>query len=232
MISVIIPAFNEESCIEKTLIQLSVLKCPEEKEIIVADGGSLDRTVDIALKYAKVVHSEKGKAIQLNTGARSASGEILFFVHADMLIPDGVLAAICDQIGNGYDGGGFYNVFDQHNAKIKRLGTLMNLRFSGNKEQGGGCIFYGDNGIFVTKKAFEELGGFKEIPIMEDYDFSVRMKSKFNVRRIREPRLILSARRHVKAGFFKTRFQWILIKKLYLLGFPTKALANWYKDLR
>ncbi len=77
----------------------------------------------------------------------------------------------------GFDGGGFANEFDAHNKKIKQLGTFLNLRFFRTREQSDRCIFYGDNGIFVKKAAFEKLGGFKEIPIMEDYDFSIRWKN-------------------------------------------------------
>ena len=93
-------------------------------------------------------------------------------------------------------------------------------------------IFFGDNGIFVRKKTFEELGGFKEIPIMEDYDFSIRMLSKYKVCLIKEPRIIVDARRHVKDGFLKTRIKWMLIKRLFLFGVSPKWLNDWYKDIR
>lgn len=232
MISIIIPTYNESECIEKTLMHLNSIKCKVEKEIIVSDAGSTDGTAEIASKHAIVINSRKGKAVQLNTAAKMAKGTILFFVHADMFVPEGALTAICNQIEEGFSGGGFANVFDAHNEKIKRLGNLMNFRIFNKKEQSDRCIFYGDNGIFVTKEAFEMLGGFKEIPIMEDYDFSIRMKQLFKVKQIKEPKLILSARRHIKAGFFKTRLQWVLIKKLYLLGVSPYKLDKWYKDIR
>lgn len=231
MISIIIPTYNESEAIEKTLLQLTELTCTEDKEIIIADGGSTDNTIELAGKYARIVHSEKGKAKQLNAGALHSNGELLFFVHADMFVPDGALAAICNQINDGYDGGGFANKFDQYNDKIKLIGRILNLRIR-NKEQSDRCIFYGDNGIFVRKKVFEELGGFTEIPIMEDYDFSIRMKKQFKVKQIKFPKLILSARRHTEAGFFKTRMQWILIRKLYKLGVSPFKLAKWYADVR
>ena len=231
MISIIIPTYNESAAIEKTLRHLSELTCDEEKEIIIADGGSIDGTIEIACRYATIVKSEKGKAKQLNAGAKQSPGDLLFFVHADMFVPEAALAAILLQIKEGYDGGGFANEFDQHNDKIKLIGRILNLRFR-NREQSDSCIFYGDNGIFVKKKVFEELGGFAEIPIMEDYDFSVRMKKQFKVKQIKLPKLVLSARRHVEAGFFKTRIQWILIRKLYKLGVSPFKLAKWYADVR
>ncbi len=232
MISIIIPTYNESSSIENTLLQLNKLSCKSQKEIIVADGGSTDTTIEIAGKYAKVIHCEKGKAKQLNEGAKHAKGSILFFVHADMFVPDGALTAICNQLKDGFDGGGFANEFDSHNKKIKQLGIILNFRFFRNREQSDRCIFYGDNGIFVKKDVFEILDGFKEIPIMEDYDFSIRMKKQFKVKQIKFPKLIVSARRHIETGFFKTRMQWILIKKLYLTGVSPHLLAKWYADAR
>lgn len=231
MISIIIPTYNESAAIEKTLRHLSELTCEEDKEIIIADGGSIDSTIEIGCRYATIVKSEKGKAKQLNAGAKQSTGDLLFFVHADMFVPEAAMAAILLQIKEGYDGGGFANRFDQHNDKIKLIGRILNLRIV-NREQSDSCIFYGDNGIFVKKKVFEELGGFTEIPIMEDYDFSIRMKNRFKVKQIKFPKLILSARRHVEAGFFKTRIQWILIRKLYKLGISPFKLAKWYADIR
>lgn len=232
MISIIIPTYNEGLVIEKTIQQLNNISCSFEKEIIIADGGSTDNTVGIASKYGQIVHSAKGKAKQLNTAVKYANGEILFFVHADMFVPDGALTAIYKQLEDGFDGGGFANEFDVHNKKIKQLGTIMNFRFFKNREQSDRCIFYGDNGIFVKKEVFQKLGGFEEIPIMEDYDFSMRMKTHFKVKQIKSPKLIVSARRHIEAGFFKTRMQWILIKKLHLLGISPHKLARWYDDIR
>ena len=232
MISIIIPTYNEGMAIEKTLAQIKTISCREEKEIIVADGGSTDNTAEIASRYAKVLHSKKGKSNQLNDGAKHAKGKILFFVHADMFVPEGALEAICNQLQEGFDGGGFANEFDAHNKKIKLIGTILNFRLLNKKEQSDRGIFYGDNGIFVKKEVFKKLGGFKEIPIMEDYDFSVRMKKQFKVKQIKFPKLILSARRHVEAGFIKTRILWILIREFYKWGVSPFRLAKWYVDVR
>lgn len=231
MISIIIPTYNEETIIEKTLKNISELECISDSEIIVVDGGSSDRTVKILKKYAAVISSAKGKAIQMNKGAKAAIGNILFFVHADMTLPKDVLKIIDSKINlEGFDGGGFANEFSSHNQKIKRLGRILNFRII-NKEQSDKNIFYGDNGIFVRKSVFEKLGGFKEIPIMEDYDFAIRLR-EFKVVKINHPKIIVDSRRHVNNGFLKTRFQWITIRRLYKLGVSPFILAKWYKDVR
>ena len=231
MISVIIPTYNEERYLVRTIE--SVLRQGDgvAYEIIVGDGGSSDGTVALARHYARVVCCEKGRGAQLNTAAEAATGTIFFFLHAHVALPPGALAMIERKIGEGYDGGGFSNVFSEHNGRIKRLGRVLNVRFRDN-DHAGNTIFFGDNGIFVRRAVFEALGGFKTIPIMEDYDFSKRLRQQYRVVRIGAPRLIVSPRRHVKAGFVKTRMQWILIKRLYQLGVSPQALARWYRDVR
>jgi len=232
MISIIIPTYNEAGIIQKTVKNILKLKNEIIFEIIVCDGQSEDDTPTLAAPFSRVISSKRGKGIQLNAGAREANYEILFFVHADMVLPKGTLLAIQKHIfEKNLDGGGFSNVFSDHNPKIKRLGRILNFRFN-NREFPENTSFYGDNGIFVKKDVFQKLGGFKEIPIMEDYDFSKRMTKGFRVQRIMEPKLILSPRRHLKAGFLKTRLQWIFIKKLYLWGWSPEWLSKWYFPVR
>ena len=233
MISAIIVAYNEEVRIEFIIEELQKQQFSGTYEIILADGSSTDKTVSLAeQKGISVIHCRKGKACQMNDAAKAALGDVLFFVHADMKLADTTFTAIQRQIDMGFDGGGFANAFDEYNDKIKNLGTWMNFRFLNKKEQSDKGLFYGDNGIFVTKNVIETLKGFKEIPIMEDYDFSKRMRKHFNVIKIKEPIIVISARRHVKAGFLKTRFQWIAIRKLYKWGISPKRLAKWYSDIR
>ena len=232
-ISAIIVAYNEEEYIKAIIDELRNQDFSKVYEIILADGGSTDDTIAIAKgEGITVTNCRKSKSCQMNDAARSATGEVLFFVHADMKFSPDTFNTIKEYIDNGYDGGGFANVFDTHNDKIKRLGTWMNFRIFNHKEQSDKGIFYGDNGIFVKRKIFEVLKGFKEIPIMEDYDFSRKLKQKFRSIKIQEPPIVVSARRHIKAGFFKTRFQWIAIRKLYKWGVSPSLLAKWYADVR
>lgn len=232
MISVIIPTYNEEARIEHAIA--SVLRCRDETEIeiIVADGGSTDGTVSLAGAYVRVVCSETGRAHQLNAAVERARGDIFFFLHAHVTLPAGALEMIDRAINaEAKDGGGFSNIFSEHNRKIKRLGRVLNLRFRDN-DHSGNTLFFGDNGIFVRREVFEALGGFKTMPIMEDYDFSTRMRERFEVVRISEPKLVVSPRRHVEAGFVRTRIQWILTRRLYELGVSPDHLARWYPKVR
>ena len=234
MISAIIVAYNEEVLVEAIIKELKQQRFQGKYEIILADGGSQDNTIPLAKELdVRIVACPKGKAKQMNEAAKHAKGDILFFVHADMTFSDKTFSVIQQKIDEGYDGGGFSNEFDTNNKKIKQLGTWMNFRFFDRREQSDKGVFYGDNGIFVKKDVFEAVDGFKPIPIMEDYDFSVRMKkNNFQLIKIKDPKIIVSARRHIKAGFFKTRFQWVMIRKLYNCGVSPERLAKWYSDIR
>lgn len=229
MISIIIPVINEAGFIENMLQSLLLLKDEADFEILIADGGSSDATIQIASQHARIVKSPAGRAIQQNTAARQASGDIFFFAHAHMIIPRGTLRTIRETITReGYDGGGFSNLFSEHNERIKRLGRILNFRLFDN-DHDENTIFFGDNGIFVRRSVFEAMGGFREIPIMEDYDFSQRLRKNYQVKRILQPRLLISPRRHLENGFLKTRLQWILIKRLYLMGISPERLNRWYR---
>lgn len=232
MISLIVISLNEEGVIESTLKQLLSLKHEAAIELLLVDGGSSDRTVEIGSRYATVIHSERGRAKQLNCGATRAKGDILFFVHSDMFVPFGALSAINACIEQGYEGGGFSNQFDRHNRRIKTLGRLLNLRLFGSEHTQRRKLFFGDNGIFVRRDIFEMLGGFKSIPIMEDYDFALRLRGRGRVTWISKPVLTVSSRRHEKEGFLKTRAQWIAIKLLYRLGVSPFYLTRLYPDSR
>ncbi len=233
-ISAIIVAYNEALLIEQIIAELHQQEFAGETEIILADGGSTDSTTALAAtrNIQAITTSKKGKAAQMNAGAKVASGDILFFVHADMKFPKNTFTAIAEAINNGFCGGGFSNEFDTDNEKIKRLGDWMNFRIFDKREQSDKGIFYGDNGIFVLKDVFNNLKGFKEIPIMEDYDFSLRLSQHYRTFKIKHPKILVSARRHIKAGFFKTRLQWVLIRKLFKWGVSPFTLAKWYKDVR
>lgn len=234
MISIIIVAYNEADFISACIWELKKQNFSGDYEIILADGSSTDATVLLALQEnIMVVECLKGKAVQMNRAAERALGDILFFVHGDMELAENTLETIQQHMDEGYDAGGFANIFKEHNNRIKSLGNWMNFRFFDKSEQSDKGIFYGDNGIFVRKSVFKNLGGFREIPIMEDYDFSSRLhKQGYKTVKIKDPAIIVSARRHIKSGFLKTRFQWVVIRKLFKWGVSTETLAKWYGDVR
>ncbi|MFT4666597.1 MAG: glycosyltransferase involved in cell wall biosynthesis [Polaribacter sp.] len=233
-ISAIIVAVNEELLIRNIITELRKQVYSGDSEIILADGGSTDQTVAFAKQEKlKIARSPKrSKSIQMNTAAAIATGDILFFVHVDMTFDNNTFSIIQKQIATGFAGGGFSNVFDNHNQKIKTLGNWFNFRIFNKREQSDKGLFYGDNGIFVKRNVFNDLQGFKEIPIMEDYDFSKRLQQKYSTTTIKEPKIIVSARRHIKAGFIKTRFQWVVIRTLYKWGVSPFILEKWYRDIR
>ncbi len=232
LISIIIPTLNEQRRLPRCLARVQSLQATEGPlETIVVDGGSVDGTQDSAHLADKFIVSAPGKGIQCNAGARAATGEILFFLHATISVPVGALTAIRKVLSDCYVGGGFNNRFVGVDNKTLRLRRVLALG-AGNPAHKDNLNFYGDNGIFVRKDVFNALNGFKEIEIMEDYDFSKRLQANYSVKRILEPRLSVSPRRQLKGGFLKTRLQWITIHTLYNLGVSPKRLKRLYADVR
>lgn len=224
MVSIIIPVLNEEKNIEKTLSQFNKLK--GDKEIIVVDGGSKDNTKEIAERFARVISSEKGRANQMNKGAKQAHGDILWFVHSDSVIKENSIEEIQLAIDEGYVGGGFsLKFYDYNTLFMKYISVTSNLR---GKYLG---LYFGDQGIFVKKEVFQSLGGFPKQEIMEDWEFSLAMKKTGKLKLI-NTKIGTSARRFKQGGQLKTHILMHKIKLLYLLGTPTDRLAKIYKDIR
>ena len=223
-ISVVIPTYNEEKAIESTLNDLVVRHHPDE--VIVADGGSRDRTLSLLSKWkekrVKVVTSEKGRARQLNRGAREASGEILLFLHADTKLPEGGLGRIKAEILTGKAGGRFQLQFDGE-SQILRLNSFLS-RF-----QWFSC---GDQAFFVTRALFQALGGFREDRALEDVDFYRRLRQQTRPVILKE-RVTTSARRFTQVGLVRQKLINILLVCLDGLGFNISSLkARLYSDVR
>jgi len=210
-ISIIIPTLNEEETISQCLE--TVVDIPGI-EVIVADGGSTDRTVEIAGQHrdVKVVTSATGRSVQMNTGAGYASGEILLFLHADCVLPGEVVLNIRNVIGcSTFVGGAFKIRLLSDKFPYRLIETGINFRSKLFK------LPYGDQGMFVKRSVFEELGGFREMSMCEDLDFVCRLKKQGNIV-ILDERVSSSIRRWETHGILRTslRNQSLLVS--YVLG--------------
>jgi rSAM/selenodomain-associated transferase 2 len=222
MISVIIPALNEEDnvgrCIE------GVLKEGCDCEIIIADGGSSDKTAEYAKRYPRVlfIQSQRGRGIQMNMAASSASGDILLFLHADTILETGWAAAILSVLeDNSISGGAFTLAIQSQLWKYRIVETWVKLRCRL-------CLLpYGDQAIFVRKSAFDISGGYKSIPLMEDVDLIEKLK-KLGTIVVLNKKAITSERRWSKKGFIRTAAMNQLIMLLYRIGVNPDRLARIY----
>jgi len=219
-ISVIIPALNEAKGILESLH--SIERQQGEFEIIVVDGCSIDGTADVARRYARVINSEKrGRAIQMNIGAHHACGEVLVFLHADSCLPRNGLSLLRSKLVDPRIIGGTFSLkFDSQKILLRLIAFLTRFRFR--------FFHYGDQGIFVRRAVFEALGGFNQMPIMEDVDFLQRLHRTGRVTLIKQP-VTTSARRFLRHGIIRQQLLDILLVILYLLGMNPERLSKWYK---
>lgn len=224
MISIIIPVLNEEKTIKENLETLQTLS--GDKEIIVVDGGSHDKTVEIAKDYATVINSPKGRAKQMNAGARAADGSILWFVHSDSKLDNNSIKAIEKAIEKGYIGGCFKLYFyDLDTRFMKYVANSSNRRAKYLK------LIFGDQGIFMRKDIFEKLDGYKEMELMEDWHLSRRIHKLGKMKSL-DKKIGTSARRFKHGGQLKTLLKMHKIKMLYILGTPADKLEKIYSEVR
>lgn len=230
VISVIIPTYNEEESIVRLLDGLRTAR--EDFEVLVADGASTDRTrarvealVPDFPHPLRLVRAERLRALQLNAAARAARGDVFLFLYADTLLPDGALASLRAAADDPrLVGGNFDLVFDG--------GSLWSRFFTwANRLRRRLGIYYGDSGVWVRRAVFERLGGFRPIPIMDDYEFARRLERQGKTARLAPP-LAVSDRRWRLQGVWTTLGSWVWIHTLYSLGVPAKYLGGFYKPVR
>ncbi len=224
-ISIIIPVYNEETTLPVTLSQL---KLSDNEELVVVDGGSNDRTLEISKRFTeKVFVTEKGRGRQLRKGAELATGGILFFLHADCLPPENAFSIIREVILDSKIAAGTFDIgihFDRLASRIIEFGA--NLRSHITK------LPYGDQGLFMKKETYEKIGGFKEIPIMEDVEIAQRLKKQGKIIFVRE-KINTSTRRWEKEGILYTTVRdWILAISYTLFKVSPERLLKYYKDVR
>ena len=224
-ISIIIPVLNEAAAIARTL---ATVQPASNVEIIVVDGGSQDDTVAIAQSLkVKVITSAPGRAQQMNAGAKAATGEVLLFLHGDTLLPPDFAIRIRQALNlPGVIAGAFALKIDSAGPGIRLIERLVNWR-SRN------WLPYGDQAIFLRANTFQQIGGFRDLPIMEDFELMRQLKKKVKkkgaIAIIPEP-VVTSGRRWQRLGVLRTT----LINQLIILGYflrvPCDRLARWYRS--
>ena len=170
MVSVIIPTLNEEKALPLTLAH--VLAESGDYEVIVVDGGSTDHTCEIVNNERRIrlLHAPKGRASQMNTGAKVAAGEWLLFLHADTQLQSGALTRLnLLEPDISIQAGGFFHRFSGHDWPLRMLSSLNNVRCRWSK------VIYGDQAMFIRRALFERLGGFPDRPFLEDVLFSRKL---------------------------------------------------------
>ena len=223
-LSVIVPVLNESRFIEKTL---SKIKSFRPFEIIVIDGGSDDKTLSITKKLGiKVVEAPRGRASQMNAGAKIACGDILWFLHADSVVELIGYEKMIQLMSSGeFIGGAFSLGISSNKRSLKLISFLATLR---SKYLG---LTYGDQGIFVQKKVFSRLGGYRNLSICEDMEFFKRLKKEGKIV-ILDEKASTSARRWLSEGIVFTTLRNCLVSSLFIMGFSPKFLSRFYVAIR
>jgi rSAM/selenodomain-associated transferase 2 len=220
-ISVIVPALNEESTLPKALASV-----PRDAEVIVADGQSADGTREVAAQLdARVVTGEPGRGAQMNLGAKHAGGETLLFLHADCVLDPGADKAIEEALTDRRIVGGSFHLRIRPaglGLAVVSLGSNLRARFL--------MLPYGDQALFVRRSVFEELGGYREIPIMEDVDLVRRLRKRGRLRHL-DASVTTTPRHWERLGpMLTTLLNWIAVTA-FTLGAPPSKLASVYHRL-
>lgn len=224
-LSIIIPTFNEASHIEQLIAHLKRHGSASLADVIVSDGGSTDNTLLLAQAAGATATKapRKGRAAQMNHGAALASGDVLYFVHADVQIPESYVQDIREAVSGGYHFGSYRFRFDsprsilRFNAYFTRFDTLS--------------VRGGDQTLFITRTLFEAIGGFDEYyVIMEDYDILRRAAQQARFKLIQKD-VVVSARKYETNSWLKVQIANLTAMLLFRLRVAPKVIASTYKRM-
>jgi rSAM/selenodomain-associated transferase 2 len=226
-ISIIIPVLNEAANVQKAIDSALF---SNNTEIIVVDGGSTDETSQVAQATGvMVISSPAGRAQQMNLGAKVATGDILVFLHADSLLPSGFDELIrsvlngSEQPGKPVIAGAFTLQIDAPQPQLRWVEWGVNIRSRFCQ------MPYGDQAIFLRTAMFRSIGGFNELPIMEDFELIQRLKKQGEIVIIKNP-VLTSARRWLQKGILQTTMINQLMILGYLIGVSPKRLRQLYRQ--
>ena len=224
-ISIIMPVFNEEKNLRATL---NCLNLSGNEELIIVDGGSCDGTVSIAKEFTdKVFSTETGRAHTMNYGAGKATGDMILFLHADCVLPENGYDLIRITLRkNNFSAGAFHLSINASGLRYRLIEAGANLRSLATS------IMYGDQGIFMKRTIFDQIGGYAEIPLMEDIDISKKLKKTGKLALISPP-IKSSPRRWLKEGALHTTLRdWAIAFSYTFLNISPARLLKYYKDVR
>ncbi|WP_116473026.1 TIGR04283 family arsenosugar biosynthesis glycosyltransferase [Zobellella maritima] len=221
-LSIIIPMLNEAPDLPGLLARLPLRDC--HCEVLLVDGGSRDDSVTIARQAGfRVLESERGRARQMNAGATAASGELLLFLHADTILPPMAVQAVQSALADGQHQWGRFDVhISGRHPMLAVIGGLMNLR---SRLTG---IATGDQAMFVTRAAFEQVAGFPDQPLMEDVELSKRLK-RLSPPACLKLKVSTSGRRWESRGLWRTIWLMWQLRFAYWRGAPAEQLARAYR---
>lgn len=225
-ISVIVPVFREAKTIDAFLETVQTAFPAPGHEIIVVDGSPEGDTLAAGdFLQVQVIRSGRGRARQMNRGATMAKGEILLFLHFDTRLPGDAPELMATLLSGDPDlvGGAFSLGIDDDRFPLKVIEFFANLRSRMTR------VPYGDQSIFFRKNYFDRVGGFSEIPIMEDLELMTRIRKKGGRIHILKQKSVTSSRRWKKEGIAVCTLRNWLIRLLYHLGVPADRLAKFYK---
>jgi rSAM/selenodomain-associated transferase 2 len=223
--SIIIPVLDEAECINPLIRHLRKHSAENCYEIIIVDGDPQGGTINVIQdKNVICMTSDKGRAVQMNAGAKAARGKVLLFLHADTRLPQNALTKIENILkSEKYVAGAFDLKIDSDKLLLKYIAAKASIRSRINR------IPYGDQATFIRKSYFEKIGGFAEIPLMEDIDLMRRIKKRGDKIHIFRDHVVTSSRRWKKEGVFYTTLRNRVLTILYFLGVSPEKLAKYYK---